>query len=84
MPRKGILKRFIVFSRFLSLRKMKDCLPQNATLPFSVLEKILKWRKRKGGGGERRGWAFTLLFGGGKSICRLTLTVFYVSFPISK
>lgn len=52
MPRKGILKRFIVFSSFLSLRNMKDCLPQNATLPFSVLEKILKWRKKKGGGRE--------------------------------
>jgi len=55
MTRKGVLKRFIVFYSFLSVRKMKDCLPQNATLPFSVLEKILNWRKKKGGSREEDG-----------------------------
>lgn len=59
MPRRGILKRLMVFSSFLSQRKMKDCLPQNARLPFSVLGIKMKWKEA---GGERGGWAFTFWF----------------------
>lgn len=69
MPRGGILKRFIVFSSFLSQRKMKDRLPQNATLPFYVPEKILKWRKTNVGKKGRQ--AFTLLSGGGSPFADL-------------
>lgn len=54
MPRKGILERFIIFSTFLSLRKMKECLPWNALLPSSILEKNIEMETEIRGEREER------------------------------